>query len=108
MITVVIPTLNEEENIASVVNFAKGHPLVTEVIVVDDQSIDKTVKIAQKNGAKVITSTKLGKGASMNDGVLCAANDIIVFLDGDIDPYPSLYPTAQRDDSWEEIILRKD
>ncbi len=88
MITVVIPTLNEEENIASVVNFAKAHSHVTEVMVVDDKSIDKTVKIALKNGAKVITSTKLGKGASMKDGVLCASNDIIVFLDGDIDPYP--------------------
>lgn len=88
MITVIIPTLNEEENIASVVNFAKGQPNVSEVIVVDDKSLDKTVAIAQENGAKVITSTKLGKGASMKDGVLCATNDIIAFLDGDIDPYP--------------------
>ncbi|MBX7110137.1 MAG: HAD-IB family phosphatase [Chitinophagales bacterium] len=88
MITVIIPTLNEEENIASVVTFAKGQPHVTEVIVVDDKSLDKTVSIAQENGAKVITSTKLGKGASMKDGILCATNDIIAFLDGDIDPYP--------------------
>ena len=88
MITVIIPTLNEEENIASVVTFAKGQPHVTEVIVVDDKSLDKTVSIAQEHGAKVITSTKLGKGASMKDGILCATNDIIAFLDGDIDPYP--------------------
>lgn len=88
MITVIIPTLNEEENIASVVNFAKSQAHVTEVIVVDDKSLDKTVTIAQENGAKVITSTKLGKGASMKDGILCAMNDIVVFLDGDIDPYP--------------------
>lgn len=88
MITVIIPTLNEEENIASVVNFAKSQSHVTEVIVVDDKSLDKTVSIAQQNGAKVITSTKLGKGASMKDGILCATNDIIVFLDGDINPYP--------------------
>jgi glucosyl-3-phosphoglycerate synthase len=32
--------------------------------------------------------TKIGKGASMKDGMLCAKNEIIVFLDGDIDPYP--------------------
>ena len=88
MITVIIPALNEEETIASVVTFAKGQPQVTEVIVVDDKSLDKTVSIAQENGAKVITSTKLGKGASMKDGILCATNDIIAFLDGDIDPYP--------------------
>ncbi len=88
MISVIIPTLNEEENIASVVNFAKLQPFVGEVIVVDDKSLDKTVPIAQACGAKVITSTKLGKGASMKDGVLFATNDIIAFLDGDIDPYP--------------------
>ncbi|HET9434973.1 MAG TPA: HAD family hydrolase, partial [Chitinophagaceae bacterium] len=37
-----------------------------------------------------MTSTKLGKGASMKDGLLCARNDFIVFLDGDIHPYPPL------------------
>lgn len=88
MITVIIPALNEEEHIESVVNFAKSQPNVSEVIVVDDKSIDQTVKIAINNGAKVITSTKLGKGASMKDGILCASNEIIAFLDGDIDPYP--------------------
>src|SRR3989339_982352 len=88
MISVIIPTLNEEDNIASVIQFAKAQPYVTEVIVVDDKSQDKTVAIAHSNQAKVVTSTKLGKGASMKDGVLCAKNDIVVFLDGDIDPYP--------------------
>ncbi len=88
MVTVIIPTLNEEEHIASVIDFAKRQPAVSEVIVVDDKSIDKTVAIAQSQGAKVITSTKLGKGASMKDGILCATNEIIAFLDGDIDPYP--------------------
>jgi phosphoserine phosphatase SerB len=88
MITVIIPTLNEEEHIESVINFAKGQPNVSEVIVVDDKSLDQTVNIARENGAKVITSTKLGKGASMKDGILCSNNEIIAFLDGDIDPYP--------------------
>lgn len=88
MITVIIPTLNEEEHIANIVNFAKEQPHVTEVIVVDDKSLDKTVSIALQCGAKVITSTKIGKGASMKEGILCASNEIIVFLDGDIDPYP--------------------
>jgi phosphoserine phosphatase SerB len=88
MITVIIPTLNEEEHIASVINFAKKQPNVSEIIVVDDKSLDHTVSIARQNNARVITSTKLGKGASMKDGILCACNEIIVFLDGDIDPYP--------------------
>lgn len=88
MLTVIIPALNEETHIASVVNFAKQHQNVSEVIVVDDKSTDQTVPIALQNGAKVITSAKLGKGASMKDGILYSTNEIIVFLDGDIDPYP--------------------
>ena len=58
MITVIIPTLNEEETIQSVIQFAWSQPQVTEVVVVDDKSIDATVAIAVANGAKVITSTK--------------------------------------------------
>lgn len=90
MISVIIPVLNEADSIASVVAFARSAPGVTEVIVVDDKSLDESVALARDAGAKVITSTKLGKGASMKDGLLCATNDIIVYLDGDIDPYPPL------------------
>lgn len=88
MITVIIPALNEEAHIEDVVRFAKRQPNVSEVIVVDDKSTDKTVSIALQSGAKVITSAKLGKGSSMKDGILYSTNEIIVFLDGDIDPYP--------------------
>ena len=88
MISVIIPTLNEEEHIENVIKFAFNQPNVTEVIVVDDKSLDNTVTIARNCGAKVVTSTKLGKGTSMKEGVMCASNNIIVFLDGDIDPYP--------------------
>ena len=88
MISVIIPVLNEEDTIANVVKFALKNSMVTEVIVVDDKSIDNTVKIAIENGAKVIESTKLGKGVSMKEGVMFSKNEIVVFLDGDIDPYP--------------------
>lgn len=88
MVTVIIPVLNEAETIDSVIKFAFANKHVTEVIVVDDKSFDDTVPIAAAAGAKVITSTKLGKGASMKEGMLCATNDILVFLDGDINPYP--------------------
>lgn len=65
MISVIIPVLNESETIGSVVAFARRHPLVTEVIVVDDGSLDDTPRLAVASGARVITSTLLGKGASM-------------------------------------------
>jgi glycosyltransferase involved in cell wall biosynthesis len=88
MITVIIPALNEAKTIGHVVRLAKSSPRVTEVIVVDDKSMDGTVEEARNAGATVITSTKLGKGASMKDGVMYASNEILVFLDADITTYP--------------------
>lgn len=88
MISVIIPALNEEKTIGHVVRLAKRSEGVSEVIVVDDKSHDNTVTEAQEAGGVVITSTKLGKGASMKDGVLYASNEVIVFLDADITTYP--------------------
>ncbi len=82
------PVLNEENTIANVVRFCLSHPLVSEVIVVDDKSEDKTPQIAAAAGARVITSQVRGKGISMKDGIDAASHEIVIFLDGDIDPYP--------------------
>jgi len=49
---VVILTKNEEENIATCINSVLGW--ADEVIVVDDESTDKTREIAEKLGAKVL------------------------------------------------------
>ena len=88
MISVIIPALNEEKTIGNVVKFCLADPLVAEVIVVDDKSTDNTAQAAAKSGAKVILSDVRGKGISMKDGIMQAYNELIVFLDGDIDPYP--------------------
>lgn len=82
--TVVIPALNEAAHIADVVRHALADPATAEVIVVDDSSIDDTVMLAREAGATVITSTMLGKGASMRDGVDAAKCDLVVYLDGDL------------------------
>jgi glucosyl-3-phosphoglycerate synthase len=83
-VTVVIPALNEAATIASVVTFAFRSLLVGEVIVIDDGSTDDTAELAFSAGAKVITSTMLGKGASMEDGMREARHELILFLDGDL------------------------
>lgn len=83
-VSVVIPALNEAERIASVVAFARRSPLVDEVLVVDDGSVDETPELARAVGAAVVTSTLLGKGASMEDGMRAARNDLILYLDGDL------------------------
>lgn len=82
--TVIIPALNEEKAIASVVEYALRDQATGEVIVVDDSSTDQTAVLAHAAGAIVITSSMLGKGASMQDGIAAARYDLVVFLDGDL------------------------
>jgi len=82
--TVVIPALNEAKRIADVVTYALADPATDEVLVVDDSSIDDTARLAQAAGARVVTSTMLGKGASMRDGMMAARNELLVYLDGDL------------------------
>ena len=88
MLTIIIPALNEENTIANVVRFCRLNKLVSEVIVIDDKSDDNTVELAETAGAKVIISAVRGKGISMKDGINNATNEIVIFLDADIDPYP--------------------
>lgn len=88
MVTVIIPALNEGETIGTVISLVKSSPLVSELIVMDDKSNDRTVSVAREAGAVVYTSTMLGKGASMREGILFAKNEILLFLDADITTYP--------------------
>lgn len=89
MISVIIPTLNEETTIGKIITTVKKEPNVSEIIVVDDRSIDNTVKEAREAGAYIITSSKIGKGISMYEGLSIAKNEIIVYLDGDVENYAS-------------------
>jgi len=69
MISVIIPALNEESTIAHVVKLAKKSPKVTEVIVVDDKSLDNTIREARHMCKKfdVSVSDTLAVGDSEND-----------------------------------------
>jgi glucosyl-3-phosphoglycerate synthase len=88
MITIVIPTLNEEDTISQVIQLVKKSLLVTEIVVIDDKSLDNTIENAKCEEVKIYTSTKLGKGTSMREGMLLSSNEIIVYLDADIITYP--------------------
>ncbi|MBL8522028.1 MAG: glycosyltransferase [Betaproteobacteria bacterium] len=83
-VSVVIPALNEARRIASVVQYAMSDPATAEVIVVDDSSVDETAPLAAAAGARVVTSSMLGKGASMEDGIRVARQPCVAFLDGDL------------------------
>src|SRR3984957_10244476 len=87
MVTVIIPALNEEKTIRQVIRQAKRNELVNEIIVVDDMSTDDTIAEARKEDVRVITSTHVGKGDAMREGLLMAKNEILVFLEADLPSY---------------------
>jgi hypothetical protein len=81
LISIIIPTLNEEENIEACLASTEG-PSRVERIVVDGNSGDRTVEIAHSCGAKVISSPP-GRGRQMNLGAREAAGDFLLFLHAD-------------------------
>lgn len=92
-IKVIIPAYNEEDSIANVVNDIPS--IVEEVIVVSNNSTDKTEENAAKAGATVLKESRRGYGYACLKGMQHVADqkekpDIIVFLDGDYSDYPEL------------------
>ena len=81
LISIIIPTLNEEENIAKCLASTQGASNV-ERIVVDGGSRDRTVEIAFTCGAKVHTSPP-GRARQMNAGAKSAAGEFLLFLHAD-------------------------
>jgi len=80
-ITVIIPCLNEEQGIEKVLRAMPE--FVDEVIVVDNNSTDRTSEVAATLGAKVIREEVRGYGRSYKRGFAQATGDLIITLDGD-------------------------
>ena len=80
-ISIIIPTLNEEENIAGCLESSQNASNA-ERIVADGGSRDRTVGIARACGATVITSP-VGRARQMNAGAKAASGDLFLFLHAD-------------------------
>lgn len=80
-LTVVIPTLNEEEWIAGAVQsaFSAG---AAEVIVVDGGSVDRTPRMATGAGARLLLSEPM-RARQLNLGAHVASHDVLLFLHAD-------------------------
>ncbi len=91
LIKVIIPAFNEEDSIDKVIRALPNS--VSEIIVVNNNSTDKTGENALKAGATVLTEDRKGYGNACLCGMEYIAKqskvpDIIVFVDGDYSDYP--------------------
>ncbi len=82
-VTVVIPTLNEADNLPHVVS--RLPESVDELVIVDGRSTDDTVDVARRIAPDcvVILEERPGKGVALRAGFEAATSDIVVMLDAD-------------------------
>ena len=77
----IITTLNEERNIAEAIRSLQR--VCNEVVVVDSNSSDRTVEIAQQLGAKVYLQSYLGDGIQKNVALQYVVNQWVISIDAD-------------------------
>ena len=82
MISVIIPTFNEAENIAKLLENISNSNVAKEVLVIDGGSDDNTVAIA-KNYDVIILTSEPGRGKQLCLGVKHARGNILLFIHGD-------------------------
>jgi len=79
-LSAIILTSNEEKNIADCI---RSLTFADEVIVIDDCSVDATVALAKKMGAKVVTRKLDDFASQRNYGLSVATGDWVLFVDAD-------------------------
>lgn len=89
-IAIIIPCHNEQHGIGKVLRAIPHealthHGYTTQILVIDNNSTDRTAAIAKKYGATVISEKKKGKGNAIKTGFLNVDRDaaFVVMLDGD-------------------------
>ena len=86
MISVIVPTFNEEEGVEACLKSLCDQTLPRdqyEIIVVDGNSKDKTRELAEKYSEKVFIQTSKKVGGARNDGAMAAKYDILATTDAD-------------------------
>ena len=83
MLSIIIPTLNEEKNLTKLLESIKSQDFEEyEIIVADADSKDNTRKIAKKYGCRIVKGGSPAKGR--NAGAKVAKNSTLLFLDADV------------------------
>jgi len=84
-LTVLLPTLNEEEALGHLINdlLEVFDIFPTEFIVVDGYSTDQTVELAKAHGFRVVMQGGKGKAGAIESGIKAASGDWILVMDSD-------------------------
>ncbi len=84
-VSIIIPVYNEQRDIEACLSslLAQNYSDL-EIIVVDDGSTDKTIKLAKKYPVKLFKQSHLGAGPARNLGASHATGQILVFVDADM------------------------
>ncbi len=92
-ISVVIPTLNEADNLPHVLPLMPSY--VDEVVIVDGRSTDDTIAVARSlmPNVRIVHERTHGKGAALRTGFAAATGDIIVMMDADGSMNPAEIPS---------------
>jgi len=95
-LTVIIPCFNEENTIVELLTRVLNQPDVSEVIVINDASTDKSPEILMNiKDSRLIciqNSINLGKGASVKKGFQLASSEYLLIQDADLEYSPEEYP----------------
>ena len=100
MISVVVPTYNEEKNLERCLKALTNQSIPRdqiEIIVVDGNSTDKTLEKAAEYADVIIPQTSEGVGGARNDGFKVAKHEIVATTDADCEPHTN----------WVESILKR-
>ena len=96
-LSVIIPVYNEHESIEEILRRVKATDMATEIVVVDDGSIDGTREILKKLDGKkhvrvIMHEKNQGKGAAVRTGMDAATGDVLLIQDADLEYDPRDYP----------------
>lgn len=88
-VSIIIPARNEEKNLPALLDSLRAQQIrVLEILVIDDESTDRTAEVARSMGARVVPAGPLpegwlGKANACHQGALAARGDWLLFLDAD-------------------------